>query len=111
MLEPVSFTLGIFKIKVCNQVAAWRTLGYINSNKNDDISISSASHYHMMLKTILSSFKEVQDQGGLEWELTYKKYNYRVMLKFLLLMVLSDTESQDKLCGIFLYRGKYAGRV
>jgi hypothetical protein len=62
-LEPVSFTLGIFKRKCRSHFSFWRTLGYIPEHPMADSQNTTngykAQNYHVMLEAVLSSLFEI----------------------------------------------------
>ena len=127
-LEPVTFTLGIFKRAVRNLEQAWRTLGYINNvneydtykvfenednseenesnnennNRNHNHNITSLDKiedYHTILNQILSDLREIQDSGGLLWDLPYKGKTHRVRFKFPIQFIIGDCKGHNLLCG------------
>ena len=132
-LEPVTFTLGIFKREIRNQDKAWRTLGYINNvnehdayNKvqeneedlsdtdSDDTTDGNAqkftsnyninscdklTDYHTILDEILSELREIQDFGGLLWDIPFRGRTHRVRLKFPIQFVIGDCKGHNLLCG------------
>ena len=121
-LEPVSYTLGIFKRNVRNLAIAWRVLGYIpNTEKAYHIRYSSnkkgsnlkKKHYQQILHHILQQMSILQKNGGLIWKLPYyreeiddisgktrryKEYR-KVNLVFEVMVVIGDAPGNDQLCG------------
>ena len=121
-LEPVSYTLGIFKRSVRNLPLAWRVLGYIpnaeksyhgvryDSTKNS--SYLKKKHYQQMLHHILNQVAMLQNRGGFKWKLPFYKpcvdnntgndsfiIEYRhVNIIFEAMVVIGDTLGNDKLC-------------
>ena len=106
-LEPVYFTLSIFKQKTRNRPEAWRPLGYIPNiglmSKAESAhgmkSLAKVQLYHDILTKIFRPLAELQSKGGLPYQLHYRGKVYNVFLQFPLLTVLGDTESHDRLCG------------
>ena len=103
-LEPVTFTLGIFKRKARNSNMFWRILGYIpnlekvyninytNSQKNNNL---KKIHYQEILSCILKELKHLQDSGGFRWKFPNgKEYN----LKFPIMYIIGDAQGLDKIC-------------
>ena len=88
-LEPVTFTLGIFKKEVRKHAFAWRPLGYI-ANQNSLPTVNSAgkaADYHLMLKFILGSVVAAQEFAvGIDWSFLYHDKRYDVKMKFPLLL-------------------------
>ena len=72
-LEPVTFTLGIFKRFLRHHGKAWRTLGFIEDldslfGANHIKPLQKANDYHAILSIILSDIKKIQKAGGIDWE-------------------------------------------
>ena len=79
-LEPVSFTLGIFKRELRNLALAWRVLGYIpDPEKYFCISYGSGKHgsklkrdhHQQILNDILVQVVDLQKVGGFKWKLPF----------------------------------------
>ena len=81
-LEPISYTLGLFKRRIRNNISAWRLLGYIpNVEKTTEIDYGSFGnkkgkflkkiHYHEIINEILFGFKQIQKKGGIHLYLPY----------------------------------------
>ena len=121
-LEPVSYTLGIFKRIVRNLPIAWRVLGYIpNTEKAYHIRYPSnktganlkKKHYQQILHHILQQMSVLQKKGGFIWKLPYYKeeievssgksirtIEYRkINLVFETMVVIGDAPGNDQLCG------------
>jgi len=99
-LEPLCFTLAIFKKEFRRLPQFWRTLGFVNTYRDSKEQLSpvqKAADYHCVLGHLLASYKEAQ-QMDLKWNLMYKGVEYRVVLHIPLLMVIGDTEGHDRLC-------------
>ena len=124
-LEPVYFTLGIWKRHVRNRPEAWRPLGYLTtSNKRhraggSDIAVEEqcsrnregmseaamkVQDYHSMLEVVLGDLRKLQERGGFEWDLLYRGKHNRVVFKVPIMFVIGDTEGHDRLCGHYLCR-------
>ena len=103
-LEPVSFTLGIFKRKARNSNMFWRILGYIpNLEKVYNVTYSNIQkknnlkkiHYQELLSCILQELKILQKEGGFRWKFPNgKEYN----LKFPVMYIIGDAQGLDKIC-------------
>jgi hypothetical protein len=107
-LEPVQFTLGIFKREIRNLPRAWRTLGYATDvlyrGKCD--TRDKLQDYHTILNVILRKFKERQN-NHLKWKFFGGPEEDKVyILKLPVLFIIGDTEGHDKLCGRMTSRGK-----
>ena len=79
-LEPVSFTLGLFKRSVRNLPLSWRVLGYIPDceksfgiryNDFKNAAFLKRKHYQQILQHILSQVVSIQSRGGLKWRLPF----------------------------------------
>ena len=123
-LEPVYFTLGIWKRHVRNRPEAWRPLGYLTtSNKRqregdkstvqqpgrqnqEGMSDGAAKvqDYHAMLEVVLSDLRNLQKRGGFKWDLLHRGETMRVIFKIPIMFIVGDTEGHDRLCGHFLCR-------
>ena len=102
-LEPVTFTLSIFKKEARSKPLFWRTIGYVTnqSHLKKVTSIKKAEDYHFVLERILQSVVAVQQGSGLAWKLMYNDKHYNVVFKLPVLFVIGDTEGHDKLVGKF----------
>ena len=108
-LEPLRFTLGIFKRHVRNQPNAWRTLGYVSdqsrlSTKDYELKLMD---YHAITKVILKSYIAAQ-KAPIRWNLRYKEKLHKVNLLCPVLFIVGDTEGHDKLVGKYNNRVKTA---
>ena len=105
-VEPVCFTLGIFKKSVQMNPEAWHPLGYINNTDVRDASSEQRKRFtgdtmidfHTILKVILRSLVSTQQKGGVLWDLEYKGKVHRVNLKLPICVIIGDAQGQDKLC-------------
>ncbi len=104
-LEPVSFTLGIFKRNARNSNNFWRILGYIpNVEKMFNFKYTKEQinkyslkkkHYHQLLNVIFEDLDKLQKNGGLKW--TFKN-GKTYTLKFPIMYIIGDALGLDKLC-------------
>jgi hypothetical protein len=107
-LEPVNFTLAIFK-RPCRQKSAfWRVLGYIPELPDSDITNPASGHkarnYHVMVECILSSLTELHRNPSIldNFPLRIGNYVKKVNLRVPVAFVVSDTQGADKLCGRYI---------
>jgi hypothetical protein len=100
-LEPIQFTLGIFKRSSRNQARAWRSLGYIyNQNKvTTMLSADKMLDYHVMLGEVLKPLKEAQQQGSIAWNMELKWKAHEVQLRIPVMFIIGNTDGHDKLVG------------
>ena len=107
-VEPVTFTLGIFKRHIRNLAESWRTIGYLeNTHMSSDADItanqsatSKAQDYHAMLDLILTEIRELQGpQNGFEWTLDLNGKKYDVIFKIATQVIIGDCKGNDLLCG------------
>ena len=106
-LEPVSFTLGIFKKEVRALDHAWRPLGYVMNQSNikaEVDAVQKARDYHFVLKEIFASLAKVQHSAGVAWNISYHGQNHDCTLKLPILCVVGDTEGHDMMCGHYQNR-------
>jgi hypothetical protein len=113
-LEPVQFTLGIFKRDVRNQPRAWRTLGYVTDLKYTGKFKTKAKmqDYHLILGVILESFIKCQIKP-LVWHFMDKDSQQMkpMAMKIPVLYVIGDTDGHDKLCGKYGCRNNTVKRL
>ena len=103
-LEPVTFTLGIFKRLLRHHGKAWRTLGFIEDldslfGANHIKPLQKANDYHAILSIILSDIKEIQKAGGIDWEFEIDGKKYMRRLKIPIMFIIGDCKGHDLLCG------------
>ena len=104
-VEPVSFTLSIFKRHVRYNPKAWRHLGFIPKGRNrrpngvamSDMSRLKVMDYHKCLSKILNTFKEAQQKGPYKWKFDHCNETYN--LHFPLMFIAGDMLGHNKLCG------------
>ena len=107
-LEPVIFTMGIFKRQIRNLTSAWRVLGFIpNPHKATPINYKRYKngddlkkyHYHQILEAILEDLQKLQERGGIKWLLPFPDGSMReVTLKFVIAYIIGDCLGHDKSC-------------
>ena len=101
-LEPIMFTLGLFKRHFRNKPEAWRPLGYI---PNIDHLAPRADardklfDYHYCVNVIISEMRAYQQLGGIDWELYLNREMVPCRLQIPLHFIIGDTEGHDKLAG------------
>jgi hypothetical protein len=108
-LEPLMVTLGIYKRSVRNQPHSWRCIGYVpNQDALPDTATpeGKAADYHAILNVILDELKQLQKEGGIYWEFTYRGKLYKVVFRMPLLFVICDTEGANKLCCKMKFTGR-----
>ena len=107
-LEPIVFTLAIFNRETRNKPEAWRTIGYIESDKNySDQSYTQDNKntdekweaYHKICEKLLSEMQVLLGKdGGFKWTLTLDGKKHEVVFKLAVQVVLGDCEGNKKLC-------------
>ena len=60
-----------------------------------------AQDLHAMLQAMLESYKKIEDEGGIEWDLRYRGKTHQVLLIPFIVFVKVDSAEADKLCGLF----------
>ena len=107
-VNPMSFTLGIFKRKVRNLAEAWRTMGYIDDQLNyldpdvrKDMNKSlKVQDVHAMLSLVMEDFRELQGKnGGFAWNLELDGRTFDVVFKLAIQVIIGDCKGNDLLCG------------
>ena len=103
-LEPVTFTLGIFKRFLRHHAKAWRTLGFIEDldslfGSNHITPLQKANDYHAILSIILSDLKQIQKAGGIDWEFEIDGIKHKRRLKIPVMFIIGDCKGHDVLCG------------
>ena len=108
-VEPITFTLGIFKRSVRNRHEAWRTIGYIEKLKHvvSESIVRKANNpknrlqdKHTIIKFILKELIELQGpDAGFEWDLEIGGKVHRVHFKMAVQVIIGDCKGNDELCG------------
>jgi Plavaka transposase len=103
-LEPVQFTLGIFRREVRNNPKAWRTIGYVTDTiyNGQCTTEMKQQDYHTILDKILESYKKCQKKQ-IRWKFD-QKADQSFILKIPTLFIIGDTEGHDKICGRMMSR-------
>ena len=57
--------------------------------------------FHAILQTILESYKTLEDEGGLPWDLRYKGKLYYLLVVPYILFVKADSVEANKACGLY----------
>ena len=70
-----------------------------------EIPRTNAQDFHCILHTILASYKEIQDSGGIDWDLHYKGKKWLLCFIPFIMFVKGDGVEHDKHCG------KYGSRT
>ena len=60
-----------------------------------------AQDFHKMLQVLLSGYKELEDQGGMEWDLCYKGQTCHLLLVPFIIFIKADSVEADKFCGVY----------
>ena len=75
-LTPLNFTLGIFNTDVRTRPEAWTTIYFHPDNESESVFQSrkpnpreGIQNLHIALSKALESFHEVNEAGGLDWDL------------------------------------------
>lgn len=108
-VEPITFTLGIFKRSVRNRHEAWRTIGYIEKLKHvvSESIVRKANNpknrlqdKHTIIKFILKELIELQGpDAGFKWDLEIGGKVHRVHFKLAVQVIIGDCKGNDELCG------------
>lgn len=104
-LDPLSVTFGRFPILLRNQSQAWRYFGFVESIKQNQTNLELDAKikmkiYHKCLKSIFKSLKDLQNEGGIPYDLKLKNGQVmRVNLIVYVQFIIGDTKGHDHLCG------------
>ena len=108
-VEPITFTLGIFKRSLRSKPEAWRTIGYIEKLKHivSESIVRRANNpknrlqdKHSIIKFILKELIEMQGpNAGFEWDLDIGEKTHRVHFKIAVQVIIGDCKGNDELCG------------
>ena len=104
-LEPLTFTLGIFKDQLRNLAKAWRTLGFMEDldslyGANLQSSLDKSNDYHAILSCILEEFKQVQELNcPIPFDLMIDGELHSVDLIFEVAYIIGDCKGLDMLAG------------
>lgn len=74
------------------------------NEEEEELCESKAQDWHFMLKHFLAPYKELQNEGGFEWELRYRGKTHKVRFIPFVIFVKGDTQEHDKHCGHMLSR-------
>jgi len=104
-LEPLMFTLGIFKQECRTKPMFWRNLGFVTDTEASKSAEGETKmqDYHNMLKIILESFIKVQGTP-IEWEFVVDGQKRKMHCYLPVLFIIGDTDGHDRLCGRYLSR-------
>lgn len=104
-LDPISLSFGRLPVHIRNQPWAWRYIGIVHSIKQFDTddkldATTKMKIYHQSLKRIFASLKEIQNEGGIPFDLplrdgTTKCVNLKIYIQF----CIGDTKGHDNWCG------------
>lgn len=102
-IEPISFTLGIFRRMIRITPEAWRHIGFIPGKvgkmiplvdySNKDLALHRMRDYHCIVRSILKDLIAVQNSTGIAWAFGDKKAN----LVFRTMIITGDMEGHAKL--------------
>jgi len=108
-LEPLNFTLGIFKRTCRSQFKFWRTLGYIPELPvADETNAPAKGHkariYHTLVKFLLRGLLEIHGNPSIfdNFQLRIGNHVKVVKLRIPVAFFISDTQGADKLCGRYV---------
>jgi hypothetical protein len=108
-LEPLNFTLAIFKQKCRSQFKFWRTLGYIPEHpkiqdRRENNSSTTSQNYHIMVQHLLKDIHDLQTnvEKCKNFPLRIGNYYKYVTLCLPIAFIIADTQGADKLCGRYL---------
>jgi hypothetical protein len=117
-LEPLNFTLAIFKQKCRTQIQFWRTLGYIPvlpviEDKQQKNSLTKAQIYHIYVKHLLKDIIDLQSNvvKCQNFPLRIGSCYKCVTLCMPIAFIIADTQGADKLCGRYLTYSTAVARV
>jgi hypothetical protein len=110
-LEPVLFTLGIFKRKIRNQTRAWRILGFVPDMEQKSSAVKAAArsgdskglstrNYHKCLRVVLQSFVDAQQESHQVY-LRIGNWVKCTQPRLPIAFISGDAKSGDMLCGRF----------
>ena len=110
-VEPITFTLGIFKRDVRNLPEAWRTIGFIEKLEHTisepflrcpSNTKRKLQDKHTIMKFILKELVELQGpQAGFEWKLAVGGKTHDVVFKLAVQVIIGDCKGNDELCGTY----------
>ena len=110
-VEPITFTLGIFKRAVRNLPQAWRTIGFIEKLQHmvSEPFLACPSNTkrklqdkHTIMKFILKELVELQGpEAGFEWQLEIGGKTYDVVFKIAVQVIIGDCKGNDELCATY----------
>ena len=60
-----------------------------------------AQDFHKMLQVLLSSYKAIEDDGGIEWDMRHRAKNHRLLFIPFVIFCKADSVEADKICGTY----------
>ena len=57
--------------------------------------------FHKMMQVLLSGYKELEEQGGFEWDLWYENKLHKIWFVPFIIFFKADSVEADKLCGLY----------
>ena len=69
--------------------------------RNASIPEVKAQDFHKMLQVLLSSYKEIEEDGGIEWDLRHRNQIQRLLLIPFIIFCKADSVEADKMCGTY----------
>jgi hypothetical protein len=109
-LEPLMFTLGIFRNFLREKSSAWRHAGFIPKVSKTRSSLESLQLYHDCMAMVLSTLKPLQDKPPTEWLQFGDEPPVQKELIIQVCFIMGDQKSQDNLVGRKLNNSGWAGR-
>lgn len=114
-VEPISITLGIFKVIIRNMPKSWFIAGYIEAEKNYSSlkrgqkysTADKLNDYHHIIDFILKDLTELCDNGGFDFNLKMHQDTFKVTYKPAIQLIIGDCKGADALCGRFGTHSKH----
>jgi hypothetical protein len=113
-LEPLVFTLAIFKERIRRKAFAWQTMGMVPSTRRYKSSKQSnrerqlikgihCDNLHRVLDVMLNELVQIQREGGLEMDICFTGDNVYVRrwVIFSIMFIMGDCKGNDGLAGRF----------
>jgi hypothetical protein len=82
------------------KIWANKNAGNKKNNKKKSPRVN-AQDFHTMLQTLMASYKTIEKEGGLEWDLRFHGQTFQLLLIPFIVFVKADSVEADKLCGAY----------
>jgi hypothetical protein len=109
-LEPLMFTLGVFRNFIRERSSSWRHAGFIPKISKAKTLCESLQLYHDCMAMVLSTLQHLQGYPSLEWLQFGDEPPVKKELIIQVCFLMGDQKSQDNIVGRKLNNSRWARR-